>query len=33
MYRASRHWSMGVEASTFAQSHTVNLGLRGEVHF
>ena len=33
MYRTSRHWSMGVEASTFAQSHTVNLGLRGEVHF
>ena len=33
MYRTSRHWSMGVEASTFAQSHTFNLGLRGEVHF
>jgi hypothetical protein len=33
MYRSGRHWSMGVEASTFAQSHTLNLGLRGEVHF
>jgi len=33
MYRASRRWSMGVEASTFAQSHTLNLGLRGELHF
>lgn len=33
MYRANRHWAMGVEASTFAQSHTFNLGLRGEIHF
>jgi hypothetical protein len=33
MYRASRRWSMGVEVSTFAQSHTLNLGLRGEIHF
>lgn len=33
MYRANRHWSMGLEASTFAQSHTLNLGLRGEIHF
>ena len=33
MYRANRHWAMGVEASTFAQSHTLNLGLRGEIHF
>jgi hypothetical protein len=33
MYRASRRWSMGVETSTFAQSHTFNLGLRGEIHF
>jgi hypothetical protein len=33
MYRTSRHWAMGVEASTFTQSHTLNLALRGEVHF
>lgn len=33
MYRANRHWAMGIEASTFAQSHTFNLGLRGEIHF
>ncbi len=33
MYRANRHWSMGVEASTFTGSSTLNLGLRGEIHF
>ena len=33
MYRANRHWSMGVEASSFTASHTFNLGLRGEMHF
>ena len=33
MYRMNRHFGLGVEASTFAQSHTLNLGVRGEVHF
>ena len=33
MYRANRHWAMGVEASSFTGSHTFNLGLRGEIHF
>jgi len=33
MYRANRHWAMGVEASSFTASHTFNLGLRGEIHF
>ena len=33
MSRMNRHFGLGVEASTFAQSHTLNLGVRGEVHF
>ena len=33
MYRMNRHFGLGVEASTFTQSHTLNLGVRGEVHF
>ena len=33
MYRVNRHWAMGVEASTFTGSSTLNLGLRGEIHF
>lgn len=32
-YRISRRWSMGLEVSSFTQSHTLNLGLRGELHF
>jgi hypothetical protein len=33
MYRTSRRWSMGVEASSFTQSRSFNVGLRGEIHF
>jgi hypothetical protein len=33
MYRMTRHWSMGAEVSTFPRTHSLNLGLRGEVHF
>jgi hypothetical protein len=33
MYRRSRHWSMGIEASSFVRTHSTNLGLRGEIHF
>lgn len=33
MYRMTRHWSMGAEISTFSRTHSLNLGLRGEVHF
>ena len=32
-YRISRRWSMGLEVASFTQSHTLNLGLRGELHF
>jgi len=32
-YRISRRWSMGLEASSFTQSHTFDLGLRAELHF
>ena len=32
-YRIGRRWSIGLEASSFTQAHTVNLGLRGEFHF
>ena len=33
MYRLGRRWSMGVEASSFTESHTFNAGLRAEFHF
>ncbi len=33
MYRVSRRWSVGLEASSFTQAPTFNLGLRGEIHF
>jgi hypothetical protein len=33
MYRMNRHFGLGLEASTFTQSHTLNLGVRGEFHF
>lgn len=33
MYRIDRRWSVGLELSSFTQSHTFNAGLRGEIHF
>jgi hypothetical protein len=33
MYRVGRHWSLGLELSSYTQSHTYNAGLRGELHF
>ena len=33
MYRIGRRWSLGLEASSYTQSHTFNAGLRGEFHF
>jgi hypothetical protein len=32
-WRIGRRWSLGVEASSFTQAHTTNVGLRGEFHF
>jgi len=33
MYRVGRRWSLGLELSSYTQSHTYNAGLRGELHF
>jgi hypothetical protein len=33
MYRIDRRWSVGLELSSFTQSHTFDAGLRGEIHF
>ncbi|MCK9686770.1 outer membrane beta-barrel protein [Scleromatobacter humisilvae] len=33
MYRLGRRWSLGLEVSSFTQSHTLNTGLRSEFHF
>jgi len=33
MYRVGRRWSLGLELSSYTQSHTYNAGLRGEFHF
>jgi hypothetical protein len=33
MYRIGRRWSLGLELSSYTQSHTYNAGLRGEFHF
>jgi hypothetical protein len=32
-YRVSRHWSLGLEVSSFTKVHGVNGGLRAELHF
>ena len=33
MYRLGRRWSLGAEVSSFTQAHSVNAGLRAEIHF
>lgn len=33
MYRLGRRWSLGAEVSSFTQAHSVNAGLRAELHF
>jgi len=33
MYRIGPRWSLGLELSSYTQSHTYNAGLRGEFHF
>lgn len=33
MFHKSRRWSFGVEASSFTQAHTFNVGLRSQFHF
>jgi hypothetical protein len=33
MYKKSRHWSFGVELSSYTSVHSFNAGLRSEVHF
>lgn len=33
MYRIGRRWSVGLELSSYTQSHTYNAGLRSEFHF
>jgi hypothetical protein len=33
MYRRNSHWSMGFEATTLARTGTINVGLRGVIHF
>ena len=33
MYHLGRRWSLGLELSSYTQSHTFNTGLRGEFHF
>ncbi len=33
IYRRNSHWSMGFEASTLVRTQTINLALRGEIHF
>ena len=32
-YRLGRRWSLGVEASSFTEAHTFDLGLRSDFHF
>ena len=32
-YRLGRRWSLGVEASSFTEEHTFNVGLRGDFRF
>lgn len=32
-WRLGRRWSLGVEASSFTEQHTFNLGLRSDFHF
>lgn len=33
MYRLPRHWALGAEVSSFTAEHTLNAGLRAELHF